>query len=445
MDDFITFIGRFHPLWVHLPIGFLIIAVLLKGYVVLRKKPELHEAVNFSLCLGAISALVAALLGFLLSQSGGYEGSILDIHLAAGWITVFLSWIAWWVNKNENRVSPKVNYSILAVLMITLSVTGHFGGSLTHGEDYLTAYAPFGARQEESKGRLLASAEEAEVFTDVIQPIMKGKCQSCHRTGKSKGELDLSTYESLLKGGENGPVLIPADPEKSELIRRVTLPSDHDDFMPAEGKKPLTDEEIRLISWWIGEGNADPSISLTEADDELIDWVKPRLNLVGAENRIAVSIDTAQIQLLEQEGFRVRILSYETGAMDVVLPEEFAQVQVSDKLKMLLPLKDQIFWLSLAETGIRDADLDLIAQFSNLRRLRIENNPVSDRGISELKALSKLEVLNLNGTQITALGLVPLLEIKSLKSLYLWNTRVGAQDEPVLKMSAASVKVVFGG
>jgi uncharacterized membrane protein len=443
-DEMFTFVGRFHPLWVHLPIGFLIFSVLLKGYVVLRKKPELQEAVKFSLLLGALSALMAALLGVLLSQSGGYKGNLLDIHLAAGWITVVLSGVAWWINKNEEKFSPKLNYWVLGTMVITLSVTGHFGGSLTHGEDYLTAYAPFGEKEKESQGRVLASMEEAEVFTDLVQPVLRSKCESCHREGKTKGELNLSSYEAMLKGGENGPVIIPADAKKSELIRRVTLPSDHEKFMPAEGKKPLTEEEIHLITWWIEKGNADPKVLLTQANEDLIAWATPKLNLLGVEKKSIVSIDTLQLKSLEKMGFRVRVLSPETGALDVALPEEAAKGKASDLLKALQPIKDQIYWLSLAGTGIQDADLLLIAQFSNLQRLRIENNPITDSGVSALKGLSQLEVLNLNGTKVSGVGLESVSEIKSLKSLYLWNTAVTNQNEWVKKMSSADVKVVFG-
>ncbi|WP_373497555.1 DUF2231 domain-containing protein [Aquiflexum sp.] len=444
IQDLITFIGRFHPLWVHLPIGFLIIAVFFKAYVVLGKKPAMQEAVSFSLLLGTISALIAAVLGFLLSRSGGYEGDLLDIHLVAGWTTVFISAIAWWVNKNELRFGKRLNYAVLGFMILALSVTGHFGRNLTHGEDYLTAFAPFGEKQEVTKGRVLAKAEDAEVFTDVIQPVLRSKCQSCHRPGKTKGELNLHSYETLLKGGENGPVFIAADAEKSELIRRVTLPADHDDFMPAEGKKPLTEEEIQLLTWWIAKGNANPKISLMDADEEIIAWAKPRLNISGGEKMLAVSIDTVHLKALEKMGFRVRVLSHEYGALDVVLPSDAANGQASDLLKALLPIKDQIYWLSLAGTGIQDADLSQIAQFSNLQRLRVENNPISDSGISALRSLSKLESLNLNGTKVSAAGLEPLAEINSLKSLFLWNTTIEPQDKKVEKISSTGVKVVFG-
>jgi uncharacterized membrane protein/mono/diheme cytochrome c family protein len=444
IQDLITFIGRFHPLWVHLPIGFLIIAVLFKAYVVWVKKPAMQEAVNFSLLLGTISALAAAVLGFMLSQSGGYDGHLLDIHLVAGWATVIISAIAWWVNKNEHRFSKKLNYTVLGFMILALSVTGHFGGSLTHGEDYLTTYAPFGEKQKETQGRVLAKVEDAEVFTDVIQPILRSKCQSCHRPGKTKGEFNLVSYETMLQGGENGPVFIAADAEKSELIRRVTLPSDHDDFMPAEGKKPLTREEIQVLIWWIAKGKADSKVSLMDADEEIIAWAKPRLNILGTEKTKAVNIDTVQINTLVKLGFRVRVLSLETGALDVVLPVESAHGQASEIVKALLPIKDQIYWLSLAGTGIQDTDLNLIAQFSNLQRLRIENNPISDAGISALRSLDKLESLNLTKTKVSGAGVEPLADIKSLRSLFLWNTKVSPQDEEIKKLSSFGVKVVFG-
>jgi uncharacterized membrane protein len=441
-QDWITFIGRFHPVWVHLPIGFLVLAIVLKAYAVLRKKPSFEESVNFSLALGTLSALIAALLGLLLSQSGGYEGSLLDTHMIAGWSTAVLAGACYWINRNPSRFSFRLNYSLLTVLLIALSVTGHYGGSLTHGEDYLTAYSPFGTINNENPGRVLASLEEAEVFTDVIQPVLNAKCQSCHRAGKAKGQLNLSSYESLLKGGESGPVVIAADAGNSELIRRVTLPSDHDDFMPAEGKKPLSDEEIQLITWWIEEGHAERESLLADADDKLIEWAKPRLNIQGGEHTMRVSVDTAQLRRLENMGIRVRVLSQETGALDVVLPQDTKQA--SEMLEALLPFKDQIYWLSLAGSGIQDSDLDIVGQFSNLQRLRIENNPITDVGLSALKQLTKLEILNLNGTKVSSEVLKSLAEINSLRSLYLWNTAIGPQDEGVRKLALAEVKVVFG-
>ena len=441
MADWITFIGRFHPLWVHLPIGFLVLAVLLKAYGDWRKSDSFREAVSFSLLLGTGSAAIAATLGYLLSQSGGFEGNLLDIHQIGGWVTVLLAGLAWGMSRSTRAFSTAVQYPVYGFLLVALSVTGHYGGSLTHGADYLTAYAPFGEKKE-SEARILNSIEEAILYTDVVQPILKSKCNSCHRPGKAKGELLLDSYESLTKGGENGPVILAGDAAKSELIRRVTLPESHKEFMPAEGKEPLSPEEVEWISWWIEQGNADPNLLLTQSAPELIAWAEPRLSIRQASASTTTSIDTVQIGNLKRMGFRVRVLSQETGALDVVLPEEVAQGKSSEFLKALATVKDQIHWLSLAQTGLQDSDLTRVAEFTHLRRLRIENNPISNQGLTSLQSLTKLEVLNLNGTQITAQGLSQLASLNNLKSLYLWNTGIPSGDPSLSQWELGVVKVV---
>lgn len=441
MADWITFIGRFHPLWVHLPIGFLVLAILLKIYGDWRKSDSFREAVSFSLLLGTGSAAIAATLGYLLSQSVGYEGNLLDIHQIGGWVTVLLAGLALGMSRANRAFSTAVQYPVYGFLLVALFVTGHYGGSLTHGADYLTAYAPFGEKKE-SEARILNSIEEAILYTDVVQPILKNKCNSCHRPGKAKGELLLDSYESLTKGGENGPVILAGDAAKSELIRRVTLPESHKEFMPAEGKDPLSPEEVEWISWWIEQGKADPNLLLTQSAPELIAWAEPRLSIRQASASTTTSIDTAQIGNLKRMGFRVRVLSQETGALDVVLPEEVAQGKSSEFLKALATVKDQIHWLSLAQTGLQDSDLTRVAEFTHLRRLRIENNPITNQGLASLQSLTKLEVLNLNGTQITAQGLSQLASLKNLKSLYLWNTGIPSGDPSLSQWESGVVKVV---
>jgi hypothetical protein len=60
-----------------------------------------------------------------------------------------------------------------------------------------------------------------------------------------------------MKGGEDGLVITPWLPQKSDLVRRITLPSDDDDAMPSGGKKPLSPNEIKLIQDWIAAGASD--------------------------------------------------------------------------------------------------------------------------------------------------------------------------------------------
>ena len=57
-----------------------------------------------------------------------------------------------------------------------------------------------------------------------------------------------------MRGGESGRVVVPGNTELSELLRRITLDPDDEEYMPAEGKTPLTERQVEIIRWWIGAG-----------------------------------------------------------------------------------------------------------------------------------------------------------------------------------------------
>src|SRR5690606_16395634 len=130
---------------------------------------------------------------------------------------------------------------------VLIMVTGHFGASLTHGENFLTG--PLFEKETE-----LVSLEEAEVFDHVIQPILENKCIGCHKASKQKGELRLDLAEHIVKGGESGPALVPGDLEKSLMAQHILLPLEDEDHMPPEGKPQLTEDEKELILAWIKSG-----------------------------------------------------------------------------------------------------------------------------------------------------------------------------------------------
>src|SRR5262245_63586894 len=92
---------------------------------------------------------------------------------------------------------------------------------------------------------LTLSAADKVDFAKEIQPLLQQNCVKCHGTEKQKGKLRLDSREAALKGGKAGPALVVGDPEKSEFIRRITLPKTDDDFMPSEGE-PLKPAQIEL-------------------------------------------------------------------------------------------------------------------------------------------------------------------------------------------------------
>lgn len=95
-------------------------------------------------------------------------------------------------------------------------------------------------------------------FVRDVQPIFENKCLECHNPAKTKGKLLMDSAEALLKGGDSGPALVAGQPEKSELVKRVILPKDHDDIMPPKGA-PLSAQEIDVLKRWIAAGATWPA------------------------------------------------------------------------------------------------------------------------------------------------------------------------------------------
>ncbi len=93
----------------------------------------------------------------------------------------------------------------------------------------------------------------AEVdFSHEIVPLLKTHCGKCHSGAKQEGGFSINSRESLLKGGESGPLVLPGKSKESELVVRIS--SREDGLrMPPEGEL-LTEKQIALVSKWIDEG-----------------------------------------------------------------------------------------------------------------------------------------------------------------------------------------------
>ena len=165
-------IGRFHPVLVHLPIGILLLAGLFQLLALKPKYASLHAAISIALFWGMISAIVSCISGYLLSQSGDYDEELVNTHKWFGISTAFVSLIAYLFNRWENVFAKWV----ILLMVPLIIITGHLGGSLTHGSDYLTK--GFSEKEEvaEKEIKPIADVQEANVYADIIQPIFEGKC-----------------------------------------------------------------------------------------------------------------------------------------------------------------------------------------------------------------------------------------------------------------------------
>ena len=91
-------------------------------------------------------------------------------------------------------------------------------------------------------------------FAHDIQPLLEASCLGCHGPLKAKSQLRLDTREHALKGGENGPDILPGDGAKSPIVH-FTARLVPDSEMPPEGKgEPLTRGQVGLLRAWIDQG-----------------------------------------------------------------------------------------------------------------------------------------------------------------------------------------------
>lgn len=255
------FLGRLHPLVVHFPVSLLCVALLLEIVGWRRKSTELRAGITALVWIGAVSSVIAVALGLLLANQDEYGGDTVTIHQWTGIATMVLAGITVFALRTH-RTSLYKSLLFLTVGGVTLA--GHYGAMLTHGEDYLTEVLPFNREKggEKSDGTNFTFASNGnQPLTDKqldelnieVRSILAHNCYSCHSASKVKGELRLDKKEFIFKGGEDGPIIEAGHPERSEIIRRITLATGHKEAMPTKGKR-LSEKEVALLEFWIKQG-----------------------------------------------------------------------------------------------------------------------------------------------------------------------------------------------
>jgi len=99
--------------------------------------------------------------------------------------------------------------------------------------------------------------EKAALLESQIGPILSAKCVTCHHSENAKGDLDLTTRQGVLRGGEAGPAIVPGKPDASPLYTRSIAPAGQQPEMPEQGE-PLTAQEAAALKEWIAQGAVWP-------------------------------------------------------------------------------------------------------------------------------------------------------------------------------------------
>src|SRR5215217_1423441 len=137
--NLVMFFGRMHPLVVHLPIGFLVVLAVLEVVRWFKRFRGAGEARTVVLGLLVVSSIVSVVFGLMLAEEGGYNADLLFWHkwmgigLAGGCVATAM---AFWSRS-------RWLYAMFFLVTLGLLVPStHFGGSMTHGSEYLVAHAP---------------------------------------------------------------------------------------------------------------------------------------------------------------------------------------------------------------------------------------------------------------------------------------------------------------
>lgn len=410
------FLGRFHPLAVHLPIGLIVLVPVLE--IAGAYRPALREAAGFVLAVACAACLGSLTLGYLLAHGSGDAGDLVRLHmwggiaLSIGMLFCILARPSW-----ASGSVPRVYPAMLVCLLGILVWTAHEGGSITHGSNYLTEYMPTPMKRVLAFALPQAAVRSDSFFAMHINPIFDSNCVACHGPSKMEGGLRLDSYALLMQGGKDGPVIEPGRPEKSLLIERVTLPASDKHAMPAEGRPPLRPEEIARIRAWIQQ-NASATdttvagISMGEEPKELLP--QPVDDYSGLMAEIREMDKGLGAKLVPVSGKPSDGLVLQT----VDVAASFGDAQLA-QLKKFSPY---IVDAELGRTTVTDASLDTLAGFTHLRALHLEGTAVTGDGLGKLAPLTQLTYLNLSGTKVTQSALLPLASMKNLRHIYLFDT-----------------------
>jgi mono/diheme cytochrome c family protein len=424
-----SFLGRFHPLMVHLPIGFLLVVVLLELAGKLKALAGLAAANRLILAIAALAAIGAAAAGYFLSLEGGYNASLISWHMWSGFAVAggcALAFVLHCINRRG-----LYHLTLLATVTV-LFIASHFGGTLTHGQGYLTEHMPASLRRAigltTATGPTRPAVDDPmqlKAYNDLVQPVFNQYCVDCHGPAKAKDGLRLDTHQRILAGGDEGSVVTPGKPQESELIEYMLKPLDADDHMPPEGNPQPTDDDIALIGWWIQNGaEADTRIRQMTLPPQVASVLSDRFG--GTRGTTMKPVDQLQTTirtLREKHGLTIQRIAQKSNALRVSARNvngSFGDEQV----KQLKPLAGNIRWLNLAGTNVTDDALATIGEMTNLTRLHLEHTKVRDQGLEHFTRLWQLQYLNLYGTEVSNAALPTLKRLPRLKRVYLWKTNV---------------------
>jgi uncharacterized membrane protein len=443
-----NFIGRFHPLLVHFPIAILLLAFLFELLGRNQRFSHLKPSIIPMLFLGSLSAILSSISGYFLSQEGGYEANTIFYHQWGGIFTSLLALGLLILKIRFSKLSFWLNITFFALISILLTITGHLGANMTHGEEFLTEFAPWNYTPKNEKFSLskIENLDQAIFYPQMIQPIFEQKCYSCHSSKKQKGDLRMDTQELLLKGGKNGKI-IENQGDSSELFKRIILSIEDEKHMPPREKDQLSSAEIGLIQAWLGSGASfDKKVAelhnatkiktywqtLVQNQTKEDDLPKEKVN--PADEKILNSLKKAGVVVLPMAGennyLSLNFLNTKQLSKEVLTNLEVIQAQV--------------LVIKFENRTLQPQEIEFIAECKNLRRLHLKKCQLSDNQVDKILNLPELRYLNLVGNPLTDKAILKLSQLKNLKQVFLYQTNFTATGIKNLQQKKTQLRVDTG-
>jgi len=472
--------GRLHPVVLHLPIGLLAGLGAMELVALARRKPNPREVTRVLIGVAAVFTLMAAATGYVLGRETTDAGNIVARHQQLG---IALA-IACGLTACVHWASTSVRVYRIA-LLITLALlipVGHLGGSLTHGESYVSAplarvlratamaldpqsppeQTMFAAAEtqpaqaiaakpvspEEQVASVVQVAQPAaspeDDFTRHVQPILKTACVECHGSSRQKGGLALHSLAALTAGGRSGSVFVAGKPDESEIVRRLRLPEGDRKRMPPAGKTPLSEEQIRTIEAWIESRElaspqperavlAQATVSRDEASSAEQTEVPPPPLEPKSSGTVVVAPppppDSAALQALAEH-----LVHFEAAApgSNLLLIDFAAAANRTDDAaaeRLLTPLLANLDTVSLSGCNVGDKTVALLASAPHLRRLDLRGTSTTDAGAAAIAKLPQLGELVLVRTKLTDAAVAHLAAMPALQRVHVWGS--GLSDRAV--------------
>ena len=426
--NLIEYIGKFHPLAVHLPIGIVSVFLVMTVFISRDTLKNSVPLIKLLLLVGALSATFSSISGLVISSFGAYDASLVTRHQFLGIGLTLYNWILLLGINFLFNADIRIYRTLLIVFMGLLIATGHFGGSLTHGSDFLFPPPVSQWFSAESKPEQVITLESGAY--EVASQIFEEKCLVCHGKNKQKGKLRLDTREGIEQGGEEGK-LIANTASASLLIERLLLPIDNEDHMPPNEKKQLSKDEIDFLIWWIETGASfDKTIGELSFPDSLHALLGPDEEDIANNLIPGDEVAEAAEKVIDQLR-KLKVVVTPLGNNTNYLSASFVNVlpeNTGSAVAELANLKDQLIWLNLDYQSLAIDSWKMIGLLTNLRNLSVKDSDINDQKIAELSGLTLLVRLNLVGTEVSYLGLESMGKMDFVETLSLYRTSVLASD-----------------